>query len=838
MLGHQHVESLTGGRLAVAKIEFSSHESRWLEQLADSDAATRGFAALRLADVACERHEFDQAIKLLETAAYEGHAIIAPRAAFALGQIFSIELGESHKAQLAYRLASDLSTPEDVPDVVCNIAARWAVEGRTSEAINAYRGVIQAVESSSDDASMDDRSVAAYRLGHLLSEAGDSAGAEEAWRWAINADDEVAAPHAAIALAELLAGDPGRGRDVDDLLTWAMHAHHPDCSPQAAFLLAGRCRQAARDYRALDLYRQVAECGHPDFAADAKRAMDELLDKRVSSYQSRVLEEHYGASPAYRRKRRMAIHGSSSSSSATALTFEDSRGGSLYWPSTVKQAHAIAEGAARRASSSASFALNLMLEHDMALGLADSADPRWLAALTGGVGLQQLQKQIPSLSAAIAREHLSPLWTPAQAATVDSLAAIGNISAANQLFERYHRRALLLPFISHAFLSVRGGFGRTAAFELYARAGRAGQDARKAYGNHKEPGRGRASVIGGLAPITGDTVAPVTMLPIVHGTWDDPDHPGFEARQRDCSAAKALAPLGLQPAGSIAAFAAHQFELLQETRAILTHAALRGSRTCEEHDVDPSHMLEWAMPNRVVIGKLALGASGGKRVTEVPLLPGLDAELLLTGDRHAIDVLAYAADHLTEYMASLQSQLKKLSIADDDEYFHGPELTGLLTGDGRWSLPGLDEMSSAALGLIGAGELAGHAGIPIESSAVRYFRVRQARLRGAQGPRLAVNLLARVRGSDLVVWSTMQPLTGACANLPIMTSELQLGAELATNASSMFCLDRFFTRFMPHQAQPTALATRAYMYVQLMLANQGTVAHMRSEQARHPYLSM
>ena len=494
----------------------------------------------------------------------------------------------------------------------------------------------------------------------------------------------------------------------------------------------------------------------------------------------------------------------------------------------------IGEGAARRTSSAASFALNLMLEHEMALGLARGPDPPWLSVMTGGVGLRQLEEQIPALSAAIAREHLSPLWTPAQATTVDSLAAIGGVGPANKLFERYHRRALLLPFIAHSFLSVRGGFARTTAFELFARAGLAGQDARKTYGNHKEPRHARASVIGGLAPITGDTVAPVSMLPVVHGTWDDPDHPAFEARQADCCAIKELAPLGLEPDGSIAAFAAHQFELLQAARAIVRYAARHGSRTCEEHGVDPGHMLEWAMPGRVVIGKLALGASASNgRVTDVPLLPGLNAELLRSADRHAIDVLAYAFDHHTDYMAALQSQLRKLSIADDDEYFHGPELTDLLTGDGRWALPTLDEIASTALDVIGAGEPAGHSGLTIESGAVRYFRVRQARLKGAHAPRLMINLLARVRDSDMVVWSTTQPLEGARANLPVVTSELQLGAELGTNASIMFCLDRFFTRFTPHKAQPTSLATRAYMYVQIMLANQGSVAYIRSEQARN-----
>lgn len=314
--------------------EFSSPESRWLEELEHPQATTRGFAALRLADLACERHEFARAIKLLQTAAHEGHVVVAPRAAFALGQVFSVELGDAHKAQLAYRLASDLSTPENVPDVVCNIAARWAVEGRTTDAISAYRGVMRAAESSSVS-EPGDASVAAYRLGHLLSEIGDSLGAEEAWRWAISTGDEAAAPHAAIALAELLGGNPDRARDVDSLLIWTMRANHPACSPEAGYKLACRCRKAGLDTRALELYQQVVACGQPEFAVDAQCAIDELLDARVSSYQSQVLEEHYGAAfPSARgTRRRMAVaavgFGSSTAASRTQSIIPRSAAGQL-----------------------------------------------------------------------------------------------------------------------------------------------------------------------------------------------------------------------------------------------------------------------------------------------------------------------------------------------------------------------------------------------------------------------------------------------------------------------------------------------------------------------------
>jgi hypothetical protein len=62
----------------------------------------------------------------------------------------------------------------------------------------------------------------------------------------------------------------------------------------------------------------------------------------------------------------------------------------------------------------------------------------------------------------------------------------------------------------------------------------------------------------------------------------------------------------------------------------------------------------------------------------------------------------------------------------------------------------------------------------------------------------------------------------------VLTSELKLCADSSTSQ----CLDRFFKTFTPHKAQPSALTTRAYINTLIMIANHGTVAHIRSEQAQ------
>ena len=247
----------------------------------------------------------------------------------------------------------------------------------------------------------------------------------------------------------------------------------------------------------------------------------------------------------------------------------------LDWPTTSAEAAAIADKAAPQTALAVSFAFRLALEHEMEHGPPAGQSP-WLATMMNGEALRQLSDRLQELTTALLRSHLSPTWMQAQATTVSAIAALGGITATNRLFERFHPRALVLPFLTDAFLTLSGALPRTVAYELFAQTGLTGEDACKAYGAHKEPRIARAAVIGGLGPLTGDTLTAVSMFPLVHATWDDPEHPEFEARQRICDAAVALKPFDLQPDGSVAAFAGHQFNLLQQARAMLASAAQRG----------------------------------------------------------------------------------------------------------------------------------------------------------------------------------------------------------------------------------------------------------------------
>jgi hypothetical protein len=229
--------------------------------------------------------------------------------------------------------------------------------------------------------------------------------------------------------------------------------------------------------------------------------------------------------------------------------------------------------------------------------------------------------------------------------------------------------------------------------------------------------------------MTGDTITPVSMFPVVHATWDDPDHPAFNARQEICDAADGSPRSACSPTDRSLRLPTTSSRCSNKP-AMLNDAARHGSRVCEHYGIDPQHLLDWAMPNRVVIGPLGLGASASNgMINNALLLPGLDAGLLRAADEHGVEVLAYGLDHITESMPALQAQLHKLAIVSDDDFFHGPELTDLLSGDGRCRLPGLDEIPSRTLDTIATGDLANHCGVKIDSSAVRYFSIGHARLK-------------------------------------------------------------------------------------------------------------
>lgn len=265
----------------------------WLERLAGDDVDARADAALRLASLARARDDVEQAERLLRTASQEPSPSVAPRAAFALGQLLEA-LGEVAAAAAAFALAAGLSRPEASPDVLCNLAARWAVLGRVDDAIDAYRRVVAAGMSAEQEAHRQDAAVAAFRLGELLDETGRHDEAMAAWRLALASRSPEAAPHAAMNVYYgILASGTADHAELDALLRRAIELDHPDRSPEAGLALAERLLARGELEGGYELLELVADCEHPEHSPTAQARLHALTTEHTRNYVALALQRLY-----------------------------------------------------------------------------------------------------------------------------------------------------------------------------------------------------------------------------------------------------------------------------------------------------------------------------------------------------------------------------------------------------------------------------------------------------------------------------------------------------------------------------------------------------------------
>lgn len=229
----------------------------------------------RAADAA-QSGDVDGAEKVLREAVATADDIAAPRAAFALAQLLE-RAGRPAEADRAYAEAATLSDPELTPDVHCNLAARWAALGRTGDAIEAYDEIVNRIGQGAHPDARDDAAVAAFRLGELHAESGDTPAARKAWGEAMKAPDQETAARATLALARHLHEQDDQSRSVDGLLHDVIERDHHDCSPEARLILGDRLVARGDDERAYEMYALAAETKHPRFASEATDRTNELL---------------------------------------------------------------------------------------------------------------------------------------------------------------------------------------------------------------------------------------------------------------------------------------------------------------------------------------------------------------------------------------------------------------------------------------------------------------------------------------------------------------------------------------------------------------------------------
>lgn len=429
------------------------------------------------------------------------------------------------------------------------------------------------------------------------------------------------------------------------------------------------------------------------------------------------------------------------------------------------------------------FALEMLREDELAQIRRALRQDSWL---TRPNEFERTAADLTALSTAIADGQL--LRTCAQTrGAIPSLAAVGSLCGSHVLFETLE--VLVLPLLAHAFLSCHGSLPRSSRYELYTRAL---NQPERSYAPIRER-RSSSMVLGGLAAIGTDTVLPVSLLPLTSAVSDEPFHWAPAIRDPD----QRLAHLRMPPDMSVAGFAGFQFGLLQQARAVVKRALERRSSICQRHGVDPGQLLEYGLPNRVVLGHLALGR--GDPWTPAQTAPGIDADVRRVGVAHGIEVLAYAHDH----MASLQVVPVLLSVAGgyDADRVYGSEAPFVLADATRADL--------------GHNQVVDEYGVDLTSGEVRYFCLRGKRSMRSGERGLTWVADARDRGG--LVWCGTPPSAGAAGWSPITTREVHQGTR-ASAGHRQVALDRFFSSFASH-ARPRSAITRAYADLAIMVAN-------------------
>ena len=140
---------------------------------------------------------------------------------------------------------------------------------------------------------------AALYLGVLLAEQGDVAGAQDAYRQAIDIGDPQAAGGAAVILGRLLHKQQGDIAGAKDAYRQAIDVGHPESAPSAALSLGELLEDEGDVAGALDAYRQALDIRDPKGAGRAAYKLGRLLKKEgdIAGAQAHLEQAIKSASP-------------------------------------------------------------------------------------------------------------------------------------------------------------------------------------------------------------------------------------------------------------------------------------------------------------------------------------------------------------------------------------------------------------------------------------------------------------------------------------------------------------------------------------------------------------
>jgi tetratricopeptide (TPR) repeat protein len=253
---------------------FSDRERQWWTDFQDGVPARRGIVGLKLAAALAGRGESVAAEGILRTVAAQGSGASA-RAAYKLGSLL-LDLGRRVEAERAFEAAAQLCDPLETADVQIDLAARWAALGRDVDARRAYQAVLE----FADDERRADAGLAAWRLGHLLNDAGEREAAIDMWRRASADADESLRPHALYDLA-IAQQELGFEQESETPLRECVASDDPDLAPRAAIALGDLLCRRGEEPESERFYALAVSSEHPDHVPTARRRLGELAHARV-----------------------------------------------------------------------------------------------------------------------------------------------------------------------------------------------------------------------------------------------------------------------------------------------------------------------------------------------------------------------------------------------------------------------------------------------------------------------------------------------------------------------------------------------------------------------------
>lgn len=249
------------------------HELRYWNALRSADSSQSRRATHVLSALLCQRGERGGAERLLRDSLKAHGSAGAAGTWYRLGRLLEAESRIS-EAEAAFSQAHSLASVTEDPEVLMDLAARWASLKEVERSIDLYRliateGTVQRL-----------RTLAFYRLARVQVELDQLEEAQRSFSRALAEASPDLEPFVLVSLAELLA-DRGETAEATELLQRAVGGNHHDQAPRAALALARLRSKEGDGLEAYRLYQLAAESEHPDVASVAAAEKEKLVESEL-----------------------------------------------------------------------------------------------------------------------------------------------------------------------------------------------------------------------------------------------------------------------------------------------------------------------------------------------------------------------------------------------------------------------------------------------------------------------------------------------------------------------------------------------------------------------------